>query len=300
MLKQRIISFLQHALKQVIAAETTRRMKNAMRREQLLQLTLHEQSSGIQTNSERGRPIIVSLTTHGERLHEACLAIESIMQGTMKPDGIVLWLDDNDRRPLPITLQRQVERGLQVMRTQDIRSYTKLIPALRAFPQADIVTIDDDIFYPHDFLEALFIAHTTYPQAIIANMVMQMSRDSEGIPLNILDWPYLTEMPSDSSSQDLFFEGFGGVFYPCGCFSEEVFNERVFKDICPTADDVWFNAMARLSHTPIRICQRASYYFIGAVNEACQASALHLINNNDNCNDRQLRAVWQRYNLQGK
>ena len=261
---------------------------------------LNEQETGIQQNADREAPVIVSLTTHDNRIHEVCLSIESIMQGTVKPDGIVLWLDENDTRPLPITLQRQMKRGLQVERTQDIRSYTKLIPSLRKFPNANIVTIDDDIFYPHDFLEALLLAHSIYPQAIIANMVMRLSRDSEGIPHNILDWPYLTEMPTDSSPQDLFFEGFGGVFYPCGCLSEEVYKEQVFKEICPTADDVWFNAIARISHTPIQICERAPYDFIGAVNDVCQATALHIINNSDNRNDRQLRAVWQHFQLQGR
>lgn len=297
---QRIKVYLQQVLTPDIAAETTRRMKNALRREQLLQQVLHEQEAGVQLHNESKHPFIVSMTTHGDRLHEACLAIESIMQGTVKPNTIVLWLDENDTRPLPVTLQRQMKRGLQVLRTRDIRSYTKLLPALTQFPEAHIVTIDDDIFYPHDFLEALLASHANDPKAIVANMVMQLSRDSEGFPVGILEWPYLQEQPTDGITRDLFFEGFGGVLYPAGCFSDEVFNEQVFKDICPTADDVWFNALARLSGTPILICQRAPYDFIEAANVACQSTALHLINNSDNRNNRQLRAVWQHFHLQGQ
>lgn len=298
LIKRKLTAYLQTTITPDIATEAARRVINEQRREKLLDAALHAHTLGAGSYGDRTTPVVVSLTTHGDRLYEACLAIESIMQGTVHPDCIVLWLDENDARPLPVTLQRQINRGLQVCRTKDIRSYTKLLPALRQFSDADIVTIDDDIFYPYDFLEALLATHRTCPQAIVANVVMKVSRDSEGIPQGILQWPYITEQPADDS--DLFFEGFGGVLYPAGCLTDEVFNEQVFKEICPTADDVWFNAMARLARVPIHLCQRGHYDFIEAANNVCQDSALNLINNSDNRNDCQIRAVWQHYNLQGK
>ena len=222
------------------------------------------------------------------------------MEGTVKPNGIVLWRDETDHRPLPLTLQRQVERGLQVLGTRDLRSYTKLLPTLKMFPDAHIVTIDDDIFYPHDFLENLMATYAKKPHSIVGNMVMQMSYDSNGIPTGILQWPYLHEEPADGASHDLFFEGFGGVLYPAGSLPEEVFHKEVFQDICPTADDVWFNAMARISKTPITFCEHGYYDYLKADNHVCQDTALNLINNSENRNDKQLRAVWQHYHLQGQ
>ena len=236
----------------------------------------------------------------GKRFYEVCTTIESIMEGTVKPNGIVLWRDETDHRPLPLTLQRQVERGLQVLGTRDLRSYTKLLPTLKMFPDAHIVTIDDDIFYPHDFLENLMATYAKKPHSIVGNMVMQMSYDSNGIPTGILQWPYLHEEPADGASHDLFFEGFGGVLYPAGSLPEEVFHKEVFQDICPTADDVWFNAMARISKTPITFCEHGYYDYLKADNHVCQDTALNLINNSENRNDKQLRAVWQHYHLQGQ
>lgn len=294
LIKRKLTTYLQAFLTPDVAAATAKHVINEQRREKLLDAVFHTHEVGIASYADRPTPVIISLTTHSDRLYEVCLAIESIMQGTVKPDDIVLWLDEYDERPLPITLQRQMERGLKVLRTADMRSYTKLLPALRQFPDADIVTIDDDIFYPYDFLEALLATHHSCPQAIVANMVMQVSRDSEGIPQGIQQWPYITT-PSDP-----FFEGFGGVLYPASCLPDEVFNERLFKDLCPTADDVWFNAIARLADIPILPCRRRPYDFIDAVNTACQTSALNLINNSEDRNDRQIRAVWQHLHLQNK
>lgn len=300
LIKRKLTAYLQTMITPDITTEAARRVINEQRREKLMESVLHTHEVGTASYGDRPTPVMVSLTTHGNRLYEVCLAIESIMQGTVKPDGIILWIDENDDRPLPITLQRQMYRGLQVLRTNDIRSYTKLLPALRQFPEADIITIDDDVFYPYDFLEALIATHRTYPQAIVANIMMQVTRDADGIPKGILQWPYIKEQAQHFSSHDLFFEGFGGVYYPAGSMPDEVFNEQVFKEICPTADDVWFNAMVRLAHTPIQLCQRGHYDFIEATNAACQDSALNLINNSNDRNDRQIRAVWQHYHLQGE
>ena len=299
LIKQKLTAYLQaHITPGLIEAAATRLLQE-QRRERLLQAALQGQEAGVAATTAGETPVIVSLTTHGKRFYEVCTTIESLMQGTVKPNGIVLWRDERDRRPLPVTLQRQMERGLQVLGTRDLQSYTKLLPALKMYPDAHIITVDDDIFYPHDFLENILIEHSKNTHSIVGNMVMRLSRDAEGIPTGILDWPYLKE-ETQEASKDLFFEGFGGVFYPAGCMPEEVFHKEVFQDICPTADDVWFNAMARLACTPIAVCQRGSYDYLQADNHVCQDSALHLINNSGNRNDRQLRAVWQHYHLQGQ
>ena len=297
-IKRKLTAFLQAEITPDLVEATTTRLLQELRRERLLEAALQSKEAGIVATKAGETPFIVSLTTYGKRFYEVCTTIESIMQGTVKPNGIVLWRDETDHRPLPITLQRQVERGLQVLGTRDLRSYTKLLPSLKMFPEAHIVTIDDDIFYPHDFLENLKAAHLKNPHSIVANMVMKMSYSSDNIPTGILQWPYLHEGPADGTSRDLFFEGFGGVLYPAGCMPEEVFHKEIFQDICPTADDVWFNAMARVSKAPIVVCQHGYYDYLKADNHVCQDTALNLINNSENRNDRQLRAVWQHYLLQ--
>ena len=52
--------------------------------------------------------MIVTLTTFGQRLNDVYLAIESIMQGSLLPNRIILWLADDMRgKVLPVTLQNK-------------------------------------------------------------------------------------------------------------------------------------------------------------------------------------------------
>lgn len=299
-IRRKLTAYMQEFLVPAVTEATAQRLTYLRRREQLTQGALYNKEKGTCPVTTDDAPVIVSLTTHGTRLYEVHLAIESIMEGTVKPQQIILWLDNDDERALPIALERQKERGLEVMLTSPMRSYAKLVPALRAFPEAHIVTIDDDVFYPHDFLERLIETHRMSLSAVIANSVMLLSRNDEGIPQGIRDWPYISTTHPHPTYDDLFFEGFGGVFYPAGCMPAETMDEALFLKLCPTADDVWFNAMTRRSATPVHVCLRSPFDFIAAVNRACQDSALNSFNNDRQRNDRQIDAVWKHFHLQGK
>lgn len=104
--------------------------------------------------------IIVSLTSFPEVLPYAIQAIRSILNGTVLPDKIVLYLDSyrfpNGVLPIELT-DFLVQNKLVEVRFDPakIRSYKKLIPALRDFPNDVIVTIDDDIKYHPDLLYSL-------------------------------------------------------------------------------------------------------------------------------------------------
>ena len=265
-----------------------------LRRQLLTQLTLNATTQGIAKERKGEEEVIVSLTSYGRRIQEVFLPIESIMQGTVKADRIILWVDERLKTAaLPITLLRQQERGLEIRFTKDIRSYTKLIPALKAFPESLIVTVDDDVIYPYDFLENLMNVHRQHPESICANVVLKMEKDRDGKFLPIKEWPYITE---DMEGEALFFEGFGGVLYPTHCFTEEILNEEVFTALCPTADDVWFNAMAKKAGRSIRLVDIHPYDYIANVNPNVQDTALYLVNNNDEQNnDKQIIAVWEKY-----
>ena len=139
-----------------IAATVYNKLHYQDQAQHLTFLALNSQEKGVAEGAEGGTEIIVSLTTHGRRIYEVYLAIESIMQGSRKPDRIVLWLSsDIQGVSLPLTLLKQMKRGLIVKFTEDIGPYTKLVPALTEYPDSVIVTIDDDILYPYDTLELL-------------------------------------------------------------------------------------------------------------------------------------------------
>lgn len=123
--------------------------------------------------------IIVSLTSFPQAIPYAIQSIQSVLDGSVLPDKIVLYLTASQFADcgIPSELETLAERNpIFEVRTygEDIRSYTKLIPALIDFPDDIIVTIDDDILYHADMLRDLLRLHKRLPQAIVAHRVRRV------------------------------------------------------------------------------------------------------------------------------
>lgn len=252
---------------------------------------------GISDSKIASEEVIVCLTTHSFRINDVHLAIESIMLGTILPNRIILWLSNEYKNtPLPITLQNQMKRGLEVLYCKDIRSYTKLVPALRLFPNSVIITIDDDIIYPIDMLEHLVKAYNSSDRCICANWVHTIPRNLKEKYISLLEWPLTKESVDDTPI--LFYEGFAGVLYPPDSFDEEVLNEDVFLDICKFADDVWFNAMSLKRGTKVRCANPRPGLLNCIVNPNVQSIALANINSKGEImNDVQVKLVFNKYKI---
>lgn len=273
----------------------------AARRNELIDKALTSRESGV-GGLCNGEEVVVSLTTYGKRLHDVALTVESIMQGSLKPSGIVLFLGDDLRgTTLPIALQNQMKRGLEVEYCKDVRSYTKIIPALRRFPDAVTVTVDDDAFYAFDLLENIIAEHQRHPSDVIAARMHRIVLDNKGMPRKYKRWER-NAYPEDVSPLN-FATGAGGVAYPPHSLPEETLNEDVFLSLCPYADDIWLYCMELLAGTAVRKCFTHSPIGEDLVfNKDVQGTGLRLVNNHSHKinNDTQLRAVLTRYRLYDK
>jgi len=252
---------------------------------------------GISAEKYCDNDIVVSLTTYGIRLFDVYLSIESIMQQTLKPNRLILWLgDDLKNVHIPLILQKQQKRGLEIRYCKDIGPYTKLIPALKAFPSSCIITVDDDHLYGFDLMENLVLAHKMKPGTVYCARMHRMKLLSPKSPEKYEKW---TQHYDHSDISPLNFPtGVGGVLYPPNCFSKEVFNEEVFLDICKHADDIWFKAMALYNGVMAqKIPFSRKNYFTG---DFAQKQSLFNLNVVKNMNDIQLKAVFDRYNLYEK
>lgn len=261
--------------------------------------TCNSHEMGITTESVCPEELIVSLTTYGQRIYDVYLTIESIMQGFVKPNRIILWLaeDEFKGKRLPESLRMQEKRGLEIRYCADLRSYKKLIPTLALCPDATIVTIDDDVMYDVDFLDHLLAAHAEHPRMVCAGRVHRIRLDHNGAPLSYLQWQ---ECVTDAQVSPLnFFTGIGGVLYPPHCLDADVYDTKLFQDLCPSADDIWFYVMLLKKGTSIvkSYTKRPDgdyvYIHIGQTDGLC-------IQNTDknNCaNDVQFDRVMTHYDL---
>lgn len=241
--------------------------------------------------------IIVSLTTYGKRIYDVALTIESIMNQTQLANEIILWLDYSFKdKVLPTSLIRQQARGLKIRFCEDIRSYKKLIPAMKEFPNDVIITVDDDLLYEYDLLEHLISAYQKDHRYIYAHRQHKiLMRDSyEFMPYR--DWKQCQCILTPDVMA--FPTGGGGTLYPPHSFDNDVFDESTFMEICPTADDVWFKAMALKKGT--LSCGVFSHNYNGdfIVNPTVQDIGLFNVNTvGGHLNDCQLKAVFDKYDL---
>lgn len=258
--------------------------------------TLNSSAYGIYSKKNDGEQVIVSLTTFGERIHNVHLPIESIMQGTMKPDKIILWLakDEFEGKPLPITLQNQIKRGLEIEYCTDLKQYNKLIHTLKKYPDASVITIDDDALYEYDLVERLYNYHISHRDTICACRMHRIRTDEDHNPLPYMQWDLCID--TEEASILNFPTGVGGVLYPPHCFTNEVLNSDVFMVECPKADDIWFYAMARIAQVPSRWVknnQPQGYYLPLQIT----SDALSFCNTIKNGNDIQFKNVIKQYNI---
>lgn len=276
----------------------TRQLLFNQRKYLLEQAVLHSNESGIIQDKYCDHDIIVSITTYGRRIYDVHLTIESIMEQTFKANRILLFLDYSfQKKPLPFVLEKLKKRGLEIHYCKDVRSFTKLLPALTLYPDDAIVTIDDDIIYDIDMLEKLITAYRKDPCYIYCNRQHRMilNRNRKLLPYNKWQW-YCPETDANILN---FPTGVGGILYPPHSLDEEVFNESVYMSICQFADDVWFKAMAMKKGTlSKKIDTRNPNGEEFLVNESVQdMGLLHVNTRGRNLNDMQIKAVFKKYDL---
>jgi hypothetical protein len=195
-------------------------------------------------NGTRSGQFIVTLTSHGRRVADkAPYAIRSLFAQSEPPDRIILWLANGTK--IPASLKKWEKYGLEIRFCGDIRSYTKLIPALTAFPDDILVTADDDIYYHPDWFKMLKESYAFAPEKIHCHRAHEICLDENKniIPYN--EWRGCVR--TIELHRRIFPTGVGGILYPPHSFSSEVLNVEKFKRLAPTADDVWFWAMAKLN-----------------------------------------------------
>ena len=134
-------------------------------------------TGGYAMNHKLPNELIISLTSWPGRIKTVHITIESLFEQSLKADKVILWLASeqfpNKEKDLHDELQDLKNNCLEIEWYKDIRSYKKLIPTLKMYPEAIIVTADDDNIYPVMWLEKLVHSYLKYPKDIHCHRVTQ-------------------------------------------------------------------------------------------------------------------------------
>ena len=192
-------------------------------------------------------PVIVSLTTIESRLSIVHLAVRSILTQKSIPSKVVLWLNVSLEEKIPHSLRELETSGRFECRfTVEDCPHVKLIPSLLEFPDATVVTCDDDAMYRSGWLERIYATSLKYPGAVVSNRLRTIVYDKNKELLPYRKWIY-------TPSQKWQFQlpiGAEGVLYPSGCFAKEVTDFHLALKLAPKADDLWFKALSLVNETP--------------------------------------------------
>ncbi|MDE5824867.1 MAG: hypothetical protein K2H91_09340 [Lachnospiraceae bacterium] len=235
------------------------------------------------TDKKRKVKIIVSLTSFPARINIVDITIKSLLMQSLKPDEIILWLAKEQfpgkENGLPDKVLELKKHGLTINWCDDIKSYKKLIPALRMYPEDIIVTADDDVYYERHWLKRLYLGYLKAPDYVHCHRISKFYiKDNEYKmkkgEFEVYPFPsYLHKLT-----------GVGGVLYPPHILYQEVLDEEKFRKFAPTNDDIWFWLMAVLNDAKINVVKN-NIPRIEAVKGTQEGECLNKIND---CGDELL------------
>lgn len=200
--------------------------------------------------------LIVSLTSFPFRIPTLHITINSLLNQTMKPDKIILQLSEdefpNRENDLPENLLKLRENGLVISWNKgNIKSYKKLIPTLKEYPNDIIITVDDDRIFDKNLVKDLWKSYKNNPECIHCHRTTKMLLKKN----NEFGAKAMQSYKEQSFANKL--AGGAGCLYPPNVLYKDITNEELFTKLAPTNDDIWFWLMAVMNGTKIKLIKNA-------------------------------------------
>ena len=207
------------------------------------------------TSKTQEQQVIVSMTSFPAAIPYAAQAIRSILKGSVLPDKLILYLTFSQfgENGIPEELKSLSESNpIFEIRNydRDIRSYRKLIPALTDFPEAIIVTVDDDVAYHRHMLRDLLELHEQHPDAVLAHRARHIRPGKPYRKWKKYRW-YSFLLKRIHRSFTNLQTGVGGVLYPPHSLRADMLDVELFTKIAPCTDDIWFWAAGVANGFPV-------------------------------------------------
>ena len=205
-------------------------------------------------SKSKKQEIVVSMTSFPQAIPFAINAIRSILKGSVLPDKLVLYLTFSQfgYAGIPEELKHLSDSSaIFEIRdyARDIRSYRKLIPALIDFPDAIIVTVDDDVWYHRHMLRDLLNLHSQLPHAVLAHRAKRIAPGKPYRKWKKYRWYDFVFKRIHNDFVNLQ-TGVGGVLYPPHSLRKDMLDVELFTKVAPSCDDIWFWAAAVVNGYP--------------------------------------------------
>ena len=246
---------------------------------------------------KRAKRIVVSLTSYPARFPTLDITIRSLLNQTMRPDKIVLFLHkDGEYDKVTPNIKALEEFGLEIVPCDvNLRPHNKYFHAMQKYPDDIIITVDDDQYYNERLIENLFESYKRYPGAVSAVRTREIQFDKNGEPLTYKKWRR-AKRKRLGPLNSIFALGVGGVLYPPGCMDRNILLDAdKIKEICLRNDDVWLKAVQLKKGTKVVVIPRYKKFRLNPV--GTQKIALHKSNIGENENDIIVKNIISEFKL---
>ena len=239
-------------------------------------------------------PVVVSLTSYGARLDRCGYTIEAIARSQVLPQRFILWVSDEGFALADYPhLARLKDRGLEIIRCPDYGPYKKSYPYASQFAADGLpmITADDDVFYPADWLATLVTEQARTPEVLVGLRGHRLVLEGEGFA------PYLQwEQPTDDRPDfRVLLTGVGGIAYPVRLLHGLREAGEAFLTQAPRVDDLWVHHVALRNGIASRWVPNAMTA-MGV--PGSQRTALHHENSTGGRNDAVLASLYDAGDLE--
>lgn len=184
-------------------------------------------------------PLIVSLTSYPPRFPYLLPTLKSLLDQTIRPDKIMLWIAHGDVEQLPKEVTDLAGDLLVIKPCDDLRNFKRLVPMLQETPNSFLCFADDDIFYPANWLERLVKAFDPRERTVICYRASRIGHQADGTLTPYRTWPETFDRQSELPSDDLLPVTQMGVLYPPGSLPPQAGDYSLIQTLSPTSDEVW-------------------------------------------------------------
>lgn len=239
-------------------------------------------------------PLVVSFTSFPKRIGYTVNVIENVRRQTRTADKVLLYLAPEQflgkEADLPQALLDQAKRGdVQIKWVPDVRSHKKYHYVMQEYADCCVVTLDDDLAYPDDMLEKLFLCYLCNPDQVSAMRAHLTVVDAAAGALLTYDrWVKEYRGATYVPSPQLFVTSGAGTLFPPRVLHPLALDIDKAWSLCPYADDVWLNHMILLNGRSVVL---AVDDFTMKNMPGSQEEALQTINVDQNQNDVQYEKI---------
>jgi len=205
---------------------------------------------------------VVSIASYPKRSHFLPAVFEALSKQTVLPNKWILVLSEEEWPDLilPKYIKKLVQRNVEIIWVKNnTYAVKKLLPVMEKYPDYGVITLDDDQIYHPGIIANLVKNEYAGKSCITGHIGMILHKKGQTLNMMFREKERASEK---TPPHQVYFIGWGGVYYPPNSLDKKAFDSDAIKAIVPgRGSDIWFWAAAIAKGTK-QVCVRIPKKYI--------------------------------------